>query len=200
LPGWTGRHLVAHVAANAEALLNLAHWAATGEETPMYSSRQQRDADIDRSARRSPAELRRWVQASVGRLAVALAGLTDAQWSQTVRTVQGRQVPATEVPWLRAREVMVHSVDLDPALEFDALPGAFLVALVDDVAARRSTGDQPALALSTDGRRHTWSVTGRGEPTQVHGSLGAVTAYLTGRSRTGVASRSGAVPDLPPWL
>ena len=38
LPGWTRRHLLAHVAANAAALGNLVHWAATGEPTPMYSS------------------------------------------------------------------------------------------------------------------------------------------------------------------
>ncbi|MGH3214672.1 MAG: maleylpyruvate isomerase N-terminal domain-containing protein, partial [Trebonia sp.] len=30
LPGWTRRHLLAHVAANAGALGNLVHWAATG--------------------------------------------------------------------------------------------------------------------------------------------------------------------------
>lgn len=30
LPGWSRKHLVAHVAANADALGNLVHWAATG--------------------------------------------------------------------------------------------------------------------------------------------------------------------------
>lgn len=38
LPGWTRKHLVAHIAANADALGNLVHWAATGDRTPMYSS------------------------------------------------------------------------------------------------------------------------------------------------------------------
>lgn len=38
LPGWQRRQLVAHIAANADALGNLVHWAATGEETPMYAS------------------------------------------------------------------------------------------------------------------------------------------------------------------
>ena len=35
LPGWTRKHLVAHVAANADALGNLVRWARTGERTPM---------------------------------------------------------------------------------------------------------------------------------------------------------------------
>ena len=36
LAGWTGRHLLAHVAANADALRNLVTWARTGH----------RDADV----------------------------------------------------------------------------------------------------------------------------------------------------------
>jgi len=200
LPGWTGRHLVAHVAANAEALLNLTHWAATGEETPMYASPGQRDADISAGGQRAPAELRRWVEDSARRLSAALAQLSAEQWARTVRTAQGRLVPAGEIPWLRAREVMIHSVDLDPALTFDALPEEFLQALVGEVVARRSGTDGPALALRADGGRHTWTVDGTGETTEVHGSLGGVAAYLTGRGRTGLTTPSGTVPDLPPWL
>jgi maleylpyruvate isomerase len=200
LPGWTGRHLVAHVAANAEALLNLAHWAATGEETPMYSSPGQRDADIRAGARRPAAELRREAEQSAGRLATALDGLSGEQWSRPVRTAQGRQVPASEIPWLRAREVMVHAVDLDPALGLVNLPEDFLLALADDVVAKRSTGDQPALLLTTDDGRHTWKVPGRGEPTELHGSLGDIAAYLTGRPGADLTAPSGAVPLLPPWL
>ncbi len=200
LPGWTGRHLVAHLAANAEALLNLAHWARTGQETPMYSSPGQRDADIRAGARRSPDELRREAEQSAARLAAALDRLTDEQWSRTVRTAQGRRVPAREIPWLRAREVMVHAVDLDPALSLGNLPEDFLLALVDDVVAKRSDGDQPALVVTADDGRHTWELPGSGEPTELHGSLGDIAAYLTGRPGADLTAPSGAVPPLPPWL
>ncbi|HEX6450699.1 MAG TPA: maleylpyruvate isomerase N-terminal domain-containing protein, partial [Trebonia sp.] len=44
LPGWSRRYLVSHVAANAEALRNLVHWARTGEERRMYASAEARDA------------------------------------------------------------------------------------------------------------------------------------------------------------
>jgi maleylpyruvate isomerase len=200
LPGWTGRHLLAHVAGNAEALLNLTEWAATGAERPMYSSPQQRDADIASGARRSATDLREWVEDSARRLWIALGALNDSQWSQTVRTAQGRLVPATEIAWLRAREAMVHAVDLDPGLEFSALPHDFLLALVDDIVEQRSTRDQPALVLSTDGGTHRWLVHGRGESIQVSGSLGGVAAFLTGRPRTDVRSATGRLPELPPWL
>ncbi|MGY1883939.1 maleylpyruvate isomerase family mycothiol-dependent enzyme [Blastococcus sp. SYSU DS0753] len=200
LPGWTGRHLVAHVAANAEALLNLAHWAATGEETPMYSSPQQRDRDIQAGAQRPADELRRWAHDSAARLAAALDGLTDEQWSRPVRTAQGRTVPASEIPWLRAREVMLHTVDLDPTATVAALPEDFLRALVEDAVARRSTGDQPAFRLSIDDSGDTWEVPGPGAPSDVRGPLAAVAAYLTGRPGAAVRSPSGVVPDLPAWL
>ena len=60
LPGWTRRHLVAHLAANADALGNLVRWAATGVETPMYSSPEQRAHDIESGAQRDAATLRGW--------------------------------------------------------------------------------------------------------------------------------------------
>ena len=48
LPGWSRAHVVAHVAGNAVALLNLLTWARTGVETPMYADDAARNADIER--------------------------------------------------------------------------------------------------------------------------------------------------------
>ena len=50
LAGWNGTHVVAHVAANADALVHLADRARTGVETPMYSSPGKRNADIETGA------------------------------------------------------------------------------------------------------------------------------------------------------
>ena len=180
LPGWTRRHLVAHLAANADALGNLVRWAATGVETPMYSSPEQRAHDIESGAQRDPAALRGWFLSTAADLEDGLAALTAEQWSATVRTAQGREVPASEVPWLRAREVMVHAVDLDAGPSFDDLPADFLEALVADVLGRR------------------------GPEADVAGPLAGRAAYLTGRAdgRTaGVTARDGGpTADLGPWL
>ena len=197
LPGWTGRHVVAHVAANADALLNLAHWAASGRETPMYASPEQRNADIESGAQRTPEELRGWVHESAERLASALAGLSSDQWSREVRTAQGRLLPATEIPWLRAREVTVHAVDLDSGLGFEDLPEDFLLALIDDVVAKRSAvADHPPLVLQV-ADRPAWTVAGPGKPADVRGSAAGIAAYVTGRA--GAEVTSGA-PVLPAWL
>jgi maleylpyruvate isomerase len=68
LPGWTGGHLIAHVAVNADALGNLVHWAATGEPTPMYSSAADRAAGIEAGRRLPPHELVRFVRRSAAEL------------------------------------------------------------------------------------------------------------------------------------
>ncbi|MEU9244315.1 maleylpyruvate isomerase N-terminal domain-containing protein [Streptomyces sp. NPDC048385] len=161
LPGWTRKHLVAHVAANADALGNLVHWAATGEETPMYASAEERAAGIDKGPALSADELRSWLTASAHRLAAGLGRLTDEQWWHRVVTAQGRTVPATELPWMRAREVCVHAVDLGTGVvTFADLPRGFLAALVDEIRAKRGLtglpeGPLPAVAAWLAGRPHS---------------------------------------------
>lgn len=171
LPGWTRRQLVAHLAGNADALGNLVTWAATGVETPMYASADDRAAGIARGTTLSAAELTAWQRGSATALADGLAALTDEQWTHEVRTVQGRVLPATEIPWLRAREVLVHAVDLAAGITFHDLPADFLGALVADITAKR--GDVPP----------------------VDGPLPEVAAWLASRPHTLTNA-----PDLGPWL
>jgi maleylpyruvate isomerase len=171
LPGWTRRHLVAHVAGNADALGNLATWAYTGVETPMYASPDERAAGIDRGATLTGADLTAWEARSAAALTHGLGRLSDKHWAREIRTAQGRRLPATEIPWLRAREVMVHAVDLGTGIGFAELPTDFLGALVADITAKR--GNVPAVD----------------EP------LPEVAAWLAGRPH----SMTDA-PDLGPWL
>ncbi|MGW4107598.1 maleylpyruvate isomerase N-terminal domain-containing protein [Streptomyces sp. NPDC004976] len=172
LPDWTRKHLVAHVAANADALVNLVHWAATGEETPMYASAGERAAGIAKGPALPADELRSWLSASAQRLAAGLDGLTDEQWQHEVVTAQGRTVPATELPWMRAREVCVHAVDLGTgAVTFAGLPKGFLTALVAEISAKRGLTVHPG------------------------GPLPEVAAWLAGRPHS-----LADAPELGPWL
>ena len=127
----------------------------------MYSSPEQRAADIEAGAQPSPQEtcapgwrLRHsWLP--------ACAGLVAEQWQRPVRTAQGRTVPATEIPWLRAREVMVHAVDLDAGVDL-----------------RRPAGGLPR----GPGRRH------RGEA--LHSDGPALTVTADPGDERGIAGRS----------
>jgi maleylpyruvate isomerase len=171
LPGWTRRHLIAHVAANADALGNLVAWAASGEPTPMYPSSDERAVGIERGAQLPETELGSWLHDSAARLEVAMDALTEKQWSSEVVTAQDRTVPATTVPWLRAREVCVHAVDLGTGVAFADLAEDFLEALAADVTAKR------------------------GAVPDVDGPLNQRVAWLTGRPHL----LRGA-PELGPWL
>jgi maleylpyruvate isomerase len=180
LPGWTRKHLLAHLAANADAVGRLVHWATTGERTPMYSSPDQRATDIEQGVQQSLVSLLAWFDRSAATLATDMAALDSEQWAAEVVTAQGRTVPATETPWMRSRELMVHAVDLDAGVTFDDLPSAFLEALVEDV------------------------LTKRGREVAVTGSPAGRAAYLTGRAdgeTSGVRTPAGdPAPELPPWL
>lgn len=192
LGGWTRRHLLAHVASNAEALGRLLQWARTGIEHRMYASSEQRAADIEQGALRGSAELRRRVHASAQQLADGLASLPGPSWSATVVTAQGRTVPATEVAWLRAREVCVHAVDLDAGVGFTDLPDGFCRALVRDVVRWRSARPGPAVALVVDGE--AYELVGIGPLRRVELGLPAAVAWLTGRGAC------EDLPELPPWI
>lgn len=201
LAGWTGKHLVAHVCANAEALQNLVHWARTGEETPMYSSPTQRNADIEAGSLKDAQELRDWYANSAAALDADVTSLTDDQWRHTVLTAQGRTVPATELPWMRSREVMVHAVDLG-GVGFADLPADFCAALVGDIVAKRSrTPDHPAVDATATDADVAVQIPGAGDPIVVAAPLAELTAWLAGRpggpSRT---AHGRDLPGLPAWL
>jgi maleylpyruvate isomerase len=198
LPGWSRGHVVAHVAANAAALGNLVHWAATGEPTPMYSSPKERDAGIESGARLPAAELTAWLRRSADTLATAMDALDDDQWRGEVLTSQGRTVPATELPWMRSREVYVHAIDLATGLTFTDLPADFLTALCDDVVGKRATAPGPALILQAPHSR--WELPGEGEPAELVGELHEITAYLTGRTGGPTTMDGEPASPLAPWL
>ncbi|WP_431906002.1 maleylpyruvate isomerase family mycothiol-dependent enzyme [Amycolatopsis thermoflava] len=153
LPGWTRRHLVAHLHYNAEALRRLLSWARTGVESRMYESPEHRAAEIEAGAKLPVPELRRLVHDSADALAADVAALPADAWANEVVTAQGRTVPATEIVWMRTREVAVHAVDLDCGVGFEDLPADLVEALITDALRRRTAqGHGPALARWLTGR------------------------------------------------
>ncbi|MCF7547555.1 maleylpyruvate isomerase family mycothiol-dependent enzyme [Pseudonocardia sp. WMMC193] len=196
LPGWTGAHVVGHVARNAEALTRLATWARTGVETPMYADPAQRAAEIDRSAGLPAATLRRDLAETAARLDEALDALTPDQWRAQVRSALGRAIPAAEVPWMRIREVWLHAVDLGASV--DDLPPGVVDLLLDDVGAALSAKDDcPAVVLTPTDRDRTWTLgapDGADRAVAVRAPAAELAGWLTGR--VPAPDR----PALPRWL
>ena len=194
LPGWSRAHVVAHLARNADALVNLLTWARTGVETPMYPSRAARDAGIEATAALSPAELRRDFGAASERLTAAIQGMPAEGWTAQVRNGQGVVVPASAVPWMRAKEVWVHGVDLRAGLTFADLPVEYAVALVDDVLDLfADRGQAPEVTIVATDVDRTWA---NGDK-RIRGPVAAIAAWLT---RSDASGMGNDVPPPPAWL
>jgi len=199
LPGWTGRHLLSHVGHNARALARLAHWAATGEPTPMYPSPSARAEEIETGAAWPTGRLREFVVEEQDQLTDALDRIAEARWQAPVVTAQGRTVPASTIPWLRSREVWVHACDLPSGGDFADFPHAFADALIADALERRRTVQSIDLDVVAIGRG---AHTGEGGGLRVEGPAPDLARWLTrGEESPGLrASGAAPLPELPPWL
>ncbi|MFJ4171035.1 maleylpyruvate isomerase family mycothiol-dependent enzyme [Paenarthrobacter sp. NPDC089714] len=205
LPGWTRRHVVAHVGYNARALARLIEWAATGVETPMYSSPEARNQEIDFGATLSPIALRNLFDHSAVHLSVEWRDLPDASWAREVRTAQGRTVPASETAWLRTREVWIHAVDLDNGATFNDIPTPVLERLLTDITgAWRTRGTDTGLLVRVDGNNVPFGDSSAADPTIITGPLPAVVEWAAGRGSNGVTAAGPAanerVPAAPQWI
>lgn len=114
LPGWSIGHVLTHLARNADALARLLGGAERGEPTEMYvGGAPARNAAIDAGATRSWRELVNDVRESSG----ALESQFDSQqaWSGSGTGSAGQTFLAVDVPFIRCREVFVHTADLGDA-------------------------------------------------------------------------------------
>ncbi|MHB8247060.1 MAG: maleylpyruvate isomerase family mycothiol-dependent enzyme [Acidimicrobiales bacterium] len=195
LPDWSRSTVIGHAARNADALVNLLYWARTGEETPMYPSREERAAGIAATAALAPSELRADYAAAAGRLAAAVHSMPDKAWAAELRTAAGRTIAASEVPWMRCREVWVHAVDLDAGVCFADFPAEVTGALIDDV-----TGGWHSRKVSPDARFTGGDRTWGSGPVTVSGSLADLATWITGRGRPAGLESDGPLPTLPTWL
>jgi maleylpyruvate isomerase len=214
LPGWTRAHVVGHLARNAEALTRLATWARTGVETPMYASRERRNADIEASAQLPAQRLRAELVDTATALDSAFDQLDDSAWRAAVRNAQAKIIPATALPWMRVREVWLHAVDLDAGPRMADLPAGLLDALLTEVTEALSDDpDCPAAVLEPVDRERVWRLGPQDGPEEgpqqgpviVRGTAADLTGWLVGRTGAAGLSARGTdgevpVPHVPRWL
>ncbi|MFC5723033.1 maleylpyruvate isomerase family mycothiol-dependent enzyme [Streptomyces gamaensis] len=193
LPGWTRGHILAHLARNADALVNV----LTGR--PMYASAEARDADIQRDAPRPLAVQLADLREGAARLQRAADGITD--WSRTVVLRNGVTDTAARVPLRRWTEVEIHHVDLDIGYELEDLPGEFTDREIAFLAQRfAGRDDLPAIEIVADDG-HAWHTgAARGTALTVTGPAPDLLGWLTGRRAPRALDAGGApVPTLPPF-
>ncbi|MDV6284474.1 maleylpyruvate isomerase family mycothiol-dependent enzyme [Rhodococcus jostii] len=200
LAGWSRRHLVAHVGYNAAALCRLLDWAASGVETPMYASPEQRGREIAEGATLSAAALRNLFDHTVARLDEKWRHLPASAWDAQVRTAQGRLVPVSETAWMRTREVWIHTVDLGNGGRFGDFPDVVLESLLTDIVGMWRRKDLGAgLILAVDGGEPVAVQPDSPPVEKVSGPLAAVVRWAAGRGTVG-AGIEGDLQEPPHWL
>ncbi|MFI2762556.1 maleylpyruvate isomerase family mycothiol-dependent enzyme [Streptomyces echinatus] len=192
LPGWSRGHVLAHLARNADALVNVL------QGRPMYASAAARDADIERDASRPLAAQVTDVRETADRFRAT--GDAPADWTRTVELRNGVTDSASRVPFRRWVEVELHHVDLGIGYELEDLPAEFLERETDFLTQRfAGHPDVPATRV-TDGTR-AWT-TGReadAPEVTVTGRPADLVGWLAGRrDGTALEVRGGELPKLPP--
>ncbi|MGW7273432.1 maleylpyruvate isomerase family mycothiol-dependent enzyme [Streptomyces sp. NPDC054864] len=191
LPGWTRGHVLAHIARNADALVNV----LAGR--PMYVSGDARDDDIERDAPRPLTEQLADVRESAERFEAA--GTIPSDWSRTVELRNGVTDSASRVPFRRWVEVELHHVDLGVGYELEDLPEEFVQREIAFLAARFSGNPDVPPTRVTDGT-HAWSTGRDGDPeVTISGPAPDVVGWLSGRrDGSGLTAEGGLLPSLPP--
>ncbi len=204
LPGWSRAHVAAHVGLNARAITHLTEWAATGIETPMYSTPTEREDDIEFAATLPIQAIRNLSAHAAVHLNVEWRDLSENAWMHTIRTAQGRVMPVSETVWMRTREVWVHAVDLNNGGSVSQFPPELIDLLLADVIAvwrRKRNAGEWNIALEPTDRAETYVLDPDRPPANVRGTAADLVAWAIGRGAHGaVSDNQGDAPRAPVWL
>ncbi len=193
--GWSRGHVLTHVARNADGLARVCRAVLDGTGETMYAADDVRDAEVVAGSRRSAAILAADVRRTADELAPLLERLGPEHWERSAeRTPGGRRIAATNVRYLRLRELVYHHVDLNAGFDFEHVSPELLRLFLDEtVAALSEHPDAPGLMIRTaEGDAHT---VGDGA-TQVTGTRADVLAWLA-RGQTGGVRADTALPEIP---
>jgi maleylpyruvate isomerase len=212
--GWTRGHVLAHLSRNADALVRLVRWAATGAPEEMYpGGAPAREAEIDAGAGRPVADQVADLRGSAVALGAAFERLrrelrTGGPSAPVVEGRGGHRMAAADLPFVRLREVVYHHADLDAGFSLEDVDERLLARFLDDAVGRLSLSRRaPALVLlagpvasDRDGEAEArWEVAGADRdtpPVVVRGSRAALLLWLARRRADGIRS-DGPLPELP---
>lgn len=187
VPGWTRARVIAHVGYNARALARVVEGARTGVDLPMYASEAARAEEIETGASLPPRALRNLFRHAAVHLDVEWRDLADAGWNAVARGRGGAPLPVRDTPWLRAREVWLHAVDLDCGGSCGDFPAELTGRLLPALARTAGLALDPAPTPRAAAR-----VTGAGA--EVSGRTADLVRWLAGR---GARRLAGDLPELP---
>ncbi len=124
LPDWTVGHVLTHVVNSGDGHARLFAAAASGEVGEQYpGGLAQRTAEIEAGAARPAEEQIDVLRRSIWHLESMWAA---SSWEGRGRLSLGQEVTLRDLPFLRAREVFLHHIDLDIGFGFTDLPPLYV--------------------------------------------------------------------------
>lgn len=209
LEGWTRRRVAIHMVAGAHVHMRLLDQATPCRRGCEAGVCRANDYEIEAELIGMPADvlLRRSAEAR-DELNLAIAGMPNYTWPMLVSEGGYRDVAACSVPWMRARECFVHTLDLDLGLTLADLPEGVVDRLLADVISTWSKRGQAAnFRLRFSDRADLTPLriaTGSAEdfadqPVEVVGTAAELVTYLMGRGAPDRADAAG-LPVPPRWL
>jgi maleylpyruvate isomerase len=112
VPGWSRRHVVAHVGYRARALAQLVEQVRTGEPVSAEEAVDVPAVRVPYGATLPSAALRNLHAHAAVHLSVEWRDLPAERWVGHA-DLDGERVRIAETPWLRAQEVWLGALDLD---------------------------------------------------------------------------------------
>lgn len=182
LPEWSRGHVATHLARQADGLTRLTEGARTGERQLMYTSHEQREADIDDGAGRSGLDLQIDLDTSANRLEESFGALGQAgAWDIEVELRGGARAPARLLPLARLLEVVLHHVDLDIGFAISDIDAPTAEWLLEWCSFRlRGRDEFPRLELRAD-TGFAITVGNSGAPLPISGTSANLLGWLTKR-------------------
>jgi maleylpyruvate isomerase len=162
LPGWTGGHVVTHLARNADSHVGMLEAVLAGGVAAQYpGGAAQRTGDIERGARRPAGALVDDLRRAAAALEAVWDRLDDGQWATgRARTATFDDLPVSVLPMARWREVEIHRADLgDPTFTWQQWSDAFVATELPELV--RLLSQRAASLSSEEGRRLVAVLTGR---------------------------------------
>jgi len=129
IPGWSRRHVVAHVGYHARGLARLVEAARNGACEEKLAEPENQIEDVEFGVTLPAHALRYLFQHSEVHLNVEWRDLDEAGWHASVRALDGEIVPIRNTPWLRAREIWLCALDLSTGGTSTDFPQDFVTTL-----------------------------------------------------------------------
>lgn len=149
LPDWSVAHLLTHIARNADSVLRRLDGARRGEVVDQYpGGRDGRAAEIAAGADRPASELIDDVVTTAAAVDAAFAVFPADAWDRLGRTVDGSELPVSQLPFGRWREVDVHLVDLGIGLTPAGWPPALAEAWLPELLSKLADRTDPVELLA----------------------------------------------------